>query len=198
MKKLLIISACFCGILATAQEQDSIRQKMKWANMIQIGQLLDGNEGVTGRMTASWVSGVQINKLTAGIALGINGYDLFTIGAASLYGKYKIFENKISPYGYGIAGYGLPMYFREDSQLDATSSKGGILYGVGIGMDIPIGKASLLFQLGYKFQKTTYDEPTYYYYSIDALSSFAPYNGENYTYTTRKMNRVEFKIGVQF
>ena len=195
MKKLIVVIACFCVTSIYAQEQDSTAQRAKWTNLIQIGQVFENDEGVTGRITASITSGIQYRKLSTGIELGFHDYGFFNVGSAALYGKYRVFDNKVSPYSYGLVGYGQPLYYKENTQIDAsTNTDGGILYGAGVGVDYLLGKVTLLFQLGYKFQRTTYNQPDYYYW----LSSFAPRNSGDQIQVIRKMNRVEFKIGVQF
>lgn len=199
MKKLILMIVVFCfGSLVYGQEQDSTVNSMKWVNQVQIGQMFDGNQGVTGRLSASWASGVEINKVFTGLELGFNDYGLFNLVSIAINGKYRLFEKGISPYGYGILGYGHPLHFKEnDEQINTTSRKGGLLSGIGLGVEYPVGKVRMLFQLGYKFQKATYDEPNYYYF-YDRLSSFAPGNYNDQKHTTRKMNRVEFKIGLAF
>lgn len=195
MKKLIILAACFYTAFTQAQEVDSAIQKMKWTNIVQIGQTFDNNEELTGRLTGSIISGVQRNKLFAGIALGLNDYGDFNIGSAALYGKFRLKEEGVSPYGYASFGYGYPTHFKDGTRIGASANTdGGILYGSGIGVDVPLGKIKFLMQLGYKFQMTSYDEPAYYY---DIWSSLAPYGGDG-KHTTRKMHRIEFKIGIQF
>jgi hypothetical protein len=170
---------------------------MAWTNVIQIGQTFDDNEGLTGRLTVALMSGVQRNKLFAGLALGFGDYGDFNIGSVALYSKYRLLEKGVSPYGYASFGYGRPTYFKDDNGQDtARNTNGGLLYETGIGIDIPLGNAILLVQLGYRFQKITYDEPNYYYYS-NQLSNFAPYGGDA-KHTIRKINRIEFKLGIQF
>lgn len=203
MRKLIIVGlVCLCSVVVHAQDVDSTSQKMKWTNLVQIGQMFDGNEGgITGNFVGSWTSGIQKNNLSVGIELGYNSYGSFKIGSMAFYGKYRLFKNGLSPYGYGTVGYGIPAYFKEESRIDATSSNGGILYSTGVGLDYPMGKVTLLFQFGYKFQKINYDDPNYYYYN-DILAStssfFAPGNSGDGRHTTRKMNRIELKIGMQF
>jgi len=200
MKKLLVTIMSLI-VMSTYGQQENEEQKpvkLKWVNSFQLGQMFSNNEGVTGTLSASYLSGVKRNRITAAIELGYNDYELFKLGSTALVGMYKVKKSGISPYLHGSIGYGLPLYFKDDSQIDATSSEGGILTGGGFGVDFPLGKASLILQLGYKFQKTTYDEPNFYYYGYDLLSSFAPGNIADYSYTTRKMHRVEFKIGMMF
>jgi hypothetical protein len=198
MKKLsFIIIAMGIGATMYGQEQDSISNHRKWVNLLQIGQMFEDNAGITGRLSASWTSGVEINKVFAGVELGFNDYGPFNFGSIAVNGKYKFFEEGVTPYGYGLLGYGHPFYVKDnEGRLDVTSRKGGLLYGIGMGLDVPIGKVKMLFQLGYKFQKASYSEPNYYYYN--RLSSFAPGDYSDGKHTTRKMNRVEFKIGVAF
>ena len=191
MKKLIIVVTCFYSAFSYGQEQDATSRRMRWTNLIQVGEIFDDNESVTGRFAGSWTSGIEINKLTTGVKLGYNDYDLFKVGSVSLYGKYRLFDKGFSPYGYGLVGYGNTVYFEDESQIDATNSDGGLLYGGGVGVSFPLGKIALLFQLGYKFQRVAYDEPDNYYYSDNYYSG-------NTKHTTRKMNRIEFKIGVQF
>lgn len=199
MKKILIVAICLCSVYAHAQEMDTTANKIKWVNLIQVGQIFSNNDGVSGLLSGSWTSGIQRGRLITGIELGFNDYEIFNLGSAALYGKYKLRNIDRSPYSYGLIGYGLPLYHKDDQILDTSSIIGGLVYGLGMGMDFPIGKTTFLIQLGYKYQTTTYDEPSYYYYSGDVVSSFAPYNEGNYKYTTRrKMHRIEFKIGIQF
>jgi len=197
MKKLILMILTFCfGSFVYGQEQDSTRYNRRWVNTIQLGQMFDGNEGVTGRLSASWASGIEINKAFVGLELGFNDYGLFNLGSIAINGRYRLFEKGLSPYGYGIVGYGHPWYFKDNNeQINTTSRRGGALLGAGLGVEYPVGKVRMLFQLGYKFQKVTYDEPNYYYY--DWLSSFVAGNNDG-KQTTRKMNRVEFKIGLAF
>ena len=197
MKKILIVAICLCGVFTHAQEMDTTANKIKWVNLVQIGQMFSNHDGVSGLLSGSWTSGVQRGRLITGVELGFNDYEIFNLGSAALYGKYILRKIDRSPYGYGLIGYGLPLYHKNHQILDTSSIKGGLIYGLGIGMDFPMDKVTFLVQLGYKFQKTSYDQPAYYYsYNIDMFSNFAPYGGSKNT--TRKMHRIEFKIGLQF
>ncbi len=197
MRKLIII-ACLYTTVAQAQDSDSTIQKSKWTNMIQIGQLFEDNGGLTGRLVGTYTSGVLHNRLFAGVELGFSDYSIFSVGSIALYGKYRIIERGVSPYGFASFGYGRPLYSEGTLPLGKfTSIDGGIQYGAGAGIDIPMGKAIFLLQLGYKFQKITYDEPTYNYNYFSIVGNSTSYEG-NKKYTIRKMHRVEFKIGVQF
>jgi hypothetical protein len=104
-------------------------------------------------------------RISAGIGTGIDIYSYQVLPVFAEI-KYDIFNNDITPYLYGRAGYSFPLSKENTDQWYNLEYKGGFVGGVGAGLKTGFGKHfALVFSIGYNYQELRQISESYPWYS---------------------------------
>lgn len=113
-----------------------------------------------------------LNRMSAGLGTGI---EFFNYQVMPVYAEfnYSLLKTSLTPFFTAKAGYSFPLSKPIDDYWDNTDYKGGILASAGIGLRKDFqNKFSLLFSLGYRYQKLrTVTEYNPWYYAQDINDS---------------------------
>jgi len=132
-----------------------------FSNYTELGALIAGKTTIEGVTTAAFsfqtVNGYKFNQFAMlGAGVGADLYATQTI--IPVFGTFRgdINHNGSAiPFYFVDAGYGVNI---TQKSANADNFKGGFLYAAGLGLKIPFNKtAGFLLSLGYRYQKTSYD-----------------------------------------
>ena len=138
-------------------------------------------------------------KLQAGVGSGVEFFNETTLPLFSEI-NYFLYNKPVSPYIFAMGGYALALENRNQSAYNnPIDSKGGELYGAGLGLKFALRNgSSLIIQTGYRLQMLRYDAKSYYY-NYPLYSSFWPGPGsETVTERRDELKRFSFQIGITF
>ncbi|MDH5366382.1 MAG: hypothetical protein OEW67_05300 [Cyclobacteriaceae bacterium] len=192
-KIILITLLIWCFLTsANSQDIDSIKSiDVKWVNSARMGMVFDTNSGLTGRLSTRYVTGIKINKIVAGIGVGVDDYEHLFTAPVFFELKYNAFNSENSIFIYAQGGFCVP--FKKRSYGVDTKNQ-GINMGVGFGYEWEIDGVNLFCKSGFQMQDVT-SEPQIYYNNFWYNDSIYPQSG---TEITRKMGRAIFLIGINF
>jgi len=155
-------------------------------NLTDMGLLVGtGNNDKSAPFSINMLNGYRYNQnLTIGLGTGI---EFFSTPVIPIYfdTRYTFFNNEFSPFIYLKAGYSLQIGENSNYYHENTSTKGGQIYGAGIGLKINLGKRSdLVVSMGYRHQKLNYSY--YEEWTEDEIDRF------------EKFNRFAIRVGFAF
>ena len=126
-------------------------------------------------------------RLSIGAGLGIEWFEHQQIPFIADV-RYSFIKGSWSPFVYGQSGYAIPLSGKEDGNM--SEYHGGILAGAGAGMRFNFSKRNaLVFNVGYRYQKTKTVTPSYSWSSMYPSSETIRYN---------EYSRMTFAFGFLF
>ena len=154
---------------------------------LEIGWLLgkDNFDQTTTSFSIQTVNGYRLfNRFDAGLGIGVDFYDQFTTMPLFLNALVDLTRTRVIPYYFGSAGYSMA-WQNSKSQGQFNRVKGGLTWGAGMGIKIPVDGIAILVKAGYREQRV----------------STRTGNIEEFGFETeqkRKMRRFELSTGITF
>lgn len=132
--------------------------KTGYYNLTDMGVLIGtGNNNNSAPFSIMMVNGYRFNPhISSGLGVGI---EFFSTPVIPLYidTRYDFYDRSISPFAYLKGGYSFQVGENNSYYYEKISSKGGLMFGVGVGIRVSLGeKSQLIAGLGYRFQKLDY------------------------------------------
>ena len=133
----ILLAHTYCN----GQRVDSINNKnIRWVNSFQMGSIVDKNKGLTGRLSTSYLSGLNYGKWTLGAGSGIDDYEYFILFPALLELKYNLFSSNNSPFVYTYGAYN---FLLQKPDFNNYNYKSGLGVGAGVGYVWNLGGVNL-------------------------------------------------------
>jgi hypothetical protein len=179
---LLILLSCSIQLL---KAQDA-GKKFRFASNNTYGVLV-GEAGNAFHVQS--VNGLEHKSFFAGLGVGIDNYGLRSI-PLFLDIRKNILDKPNTPFVYVDGGYHFPWKKAEEGWYE-TKTSGGLYYEAGLGYQLPIKGAAILFSAGYSYKayKEVFSYPTF------CIDGNCPDYSNTYRYQLR---RISIRAGVRF